>query len=263
MSRALPLVALAVLLTALGGVQSDLRAQERRTGAEVWGHVFLAGDTVSLPGVSVEPVDQSVSTMTTRTGFYRLAALSPGRHVLRVRRVGYQSVTLAVELEENGTLQRDIRLERLPTTLTEVRIGGRTRNVPPRFEDVYRRMTTANGTFFTREDIERLNPPDIQSLLMQVPTTRVNARGIYFARCNEGFALALSPQAGKVQIWIDGLRMTGRVGKSVDTNEVRDVLRLVNPTQIQAIEVYSGVSRIPGQFLEDACAVIAIWTRAY
>ena len=102
---------------------------------------------------------------------------------------------------------------------------------------------------------------------MQVPTVRVNFNGIQFARCNDGGNLALSPGGGKVHIYIDGLRMTGRITMTGVENaiaaEQREVLRLVLPTQVQAIEVYSGVARIPGEFLEDACAVIAIWTRSY
>lgn len=252
---------------ATSALPSDLEAQAAPKGAELWGRVFISGDTTALPGASVELVDLAVGTTTLRTGFYRLAGLRPGPHVLRVRRLGYQSATLEVELQENRTLQKDIRLEQLPTALTEVRIEGQRRKVPPRFDDVYRRMSTANGRFFTREDIEALNPPDIQSLLLRTPTVRVTVGGIQFARCNEGGNLALSPQGGKVQIYIDGLRMTGRVSGVREENpiaaEQREILRMVSPSQIQAIEIYSGVSRIPGEFLDDACAVIAIWTQSY
>jgi hypothetical protein len=256
-----------VLLTAMSAIRSDLSAQTRSVGAELWGHVLLAGDTIGVPGVLVEVMGLSASTTTSRTGFYRLASLKPGAQTLRVRRLGYQSVTIALALVEDQTLKQDIRLELLPTRLTEVRIQGQVRKVPPRFEDVYRRMSTANGSFFTREDIESLNPTDVQALLLRVGTVRISSAGIQFAKCNEGGNLVLSPQGGKVQIYIDGLRMTGRSApireKDPIAVEQREVLRMVNPTQIQAIEVYSGVSRIPGEFLEDACAVIAIWTRSY
>ena len=257
-----------LLVVALStAIRPSLHAQERRIGAELWGRVFLSGDTIGLPDAALEVVDLAVSTTTSRTGFYRFAGLRPGHYVLRVRRLGYASLTLEVELPEGLALERDIHLEQLPTTLSEVRIEGQFRKVPPRFEDVYRRMSTANGKFFTREDIERLNPPDIQSVLMRAPTLRVNFQGIQFARCNEGGSLALSRGGGKVQIYIDGLRMTGRITLVGEDNPVaaeqREVLRSVNPSQIQAIEIYSGVSRIPGVFLEDACAVIAIWTRSY
>ena len=259
-------VLFAALLTPVSGFQSDLHAQEQRVGAEIWGRILLAGDTISLPGTLVELLGQSATTTASRTGFYRLAALRPGPETLRVRRLGYRSVTLEVELQENRTERRDIHLERLPAALTEVRVEGQLRKVPPRFEGVYRRMSTANGKFFTREDIEHLNPPDVQSLLMRVSTLRVNDEGLHFAKCEAGGAYALVPGGGRgntgVQIYIDGVRMTGRIS-TAGLNEQREVLKLVIPSQIQAIEVYTGVSRIPGEFLDDACAVIAIWTRSY
>lgn len=250
-----------VLATALLG-------QQRPVGAELWGRVLLAGDTLALPGTLVEIVGLAARTTSSQTGFYRFAQLAVGPQVLRVRRLGYESVSIPVELMEGEAERRDIPMMRLPATLTEVRIDGWVRKVPARFEDVYRRMTTANGKFFTREDIDREHPLDIPSLLRQVPTVRVNGGGLQFARCNEGGARALSPGGGKVQIYIDGLRMTGRTGtlRTDDDAEVAEqieVLRMVHPTQIQAMEVYTGVARIPGQFLEDACAVIAIWTKSY
>jgi len=267
MPRAFAQALLAALLLATSAMSSSLQSQEQRRGAELTGRVFLSGDTIGLAGVSLGVVELGISTITSVNGFYRLTGLTPGNHVLRARKVGYQSLTLELALRDDRATQRDFRLEPLATVLTEVRIEGELRKVPPRFLEVYRRMATANGKFFTREDIQNLNPPDIQSLLMRVPTVRVNAQGVQFARCNEGGALLLSPEAGKVQIYIDGLRMTGRVRDKSEENaiaaEQREVLRRVNPSQIQAIEIYSGVSRIPGQFLEDACAVIAIWTRSY
>lgn len=38
--------------------------------------------------------------------------------------------------------------------------------------------------------------------------------GIFFERCNGSGALVLSPGGGQVQIYIDGLRMTGRTGNA-------------------------------------------------
>lgn len=245
-------------------------AQVPAHGAELWGRVLLAGDTVPLPGTVVEIGGLSSSATATRTGFFRFARLPAGQYTMRVRKLGYESANVPIELKDGETEHRDIELTRLTTTLTEVRIEGQVRKVPPRFQDVYHRMSTATGKFFTREDIDRLNPTDVQSLLDQVPTARVSRGGIKFARCNEGGQMALSSGGGKVQIWIDGLRMTGRIGPAPQTGaddaiaaEQRDVLKMVNPTQVQAMEVYSGVARIPGEFLDDACAVIAIWTKSY
>lgn len=247
-----------------------VHGQQQSTGAELWGRVLLAGDTVALPGTVVEVVGVTARATSSQTGFYRFAQLPPGPQQLRVRRIGYESASIPVELKDGEAEHRDISLVLLPATLTEVRIEGQVRKVPPRFQDVYRRMSIATGKFFTREDIDLLNPTDVQSLLDQVPTVRVSRTGIKFARCNEGGQMALSHGGGKVQIWIDGQRMTGRGTTPPGTSdedaiaaEQREVLKMVNPSHVQAMEVYSGSSRIPGEFLEDACAVIAIWTKSY
>ena len=63
-------------------------------------------------------------------------------------------------------------------------------------------------------------------------------------------------QSAKVQVYIDGTRVT-------QSSSVTDALRLVTPRDIEAMEVYTGVARIPAEFLNDACAVIAIWTKSY
>ena len=47
------------------------------------------------------------------------------------------------------------------------------------------------------------------------------------------------------------------------STSVAEALHLVTPRDIEAIEVYTGVARIPAEFLEDACAVIAIWTKSH
>ena len=257
---------LAALLVSTSGLGSMIQAQAPRVGADVEGRVFQVGDTIGLPGALVEVVGRGIRSTANREGRYRLVGLVPGPQVLQVRLMGYLKKALQVDLQEGRLSQLDIGLDRFPNALTEVRIEGQRRRVPPRYEDVYRRMKVASGKFFTREDIDRFNPLDVQSLLMQAPTVHVNRNGLTFARCNGAAATGGSGLGGSpgVQIWIDGNRMTGRLSRNrPDPEEQREVLQQVHPSQIQAIEIYSGVARIPGEFLDDACAVIAIWTKSY
>ena len=50
-----------------------------------------------------------------------------------------------------------------------MRIEGRTRNVPPQYEEVYRRAVLGFGKLITREDIERSYSPDTKSYLSKSP----------------------------------------------------------------------------------------------
>ena len=259
------------VFAALAGPLASIAAQTPATdsGAVVSGRVTPVGDTVGIPGVDMELVGSGMRRTTDRRGQFRFDGVPVGSFLLHARAIGYQPWVGHINVQHDRLYERDIALQRLATALAEVRIEGRMVKVPARFQDVYRRGALGFGRFITREDIDRLNPIDVKSLLGTIPTVQVNDRGVTFQRCQSGFSGISAGRPGswrpgqdaKVQVYIDGLRMTrDNLGPEGD---VEHVLRLVTPSAIQAIEVYTGVSRIPGEFMEDACAVIAIWTRSY
>jgi hypothetical protein len=247
---------------------SQSSAQAPSGSSVLSGRVTQAGDTtIAVGGAEVEIVGTALRRYANDEGRFRFEDMLPGTYELRVRRLGYEPASLRVVLEGGRSYEQAVALPRHPHALTEVRINGQMLKVPARFEDVYARAAHEHGTFFTRKDIERLNPFDVQSLLMLVPTVNVNDRGVGFQRCQAGLSgLSIfnrqsslaTLQGAKVQVYIDGTRYTMN-----PTDSVRDVLRLVTPSDIEAMEVYTGVARIPAEFLNDACAVIAIWTRSY
>ena len=262
-------VALAVAILA---ASSPARAQTPGGTTVLSGRVTQAGDTtIAVGGADVEILGTALRGYANGEGRFRFPDMLPGTYELRVRRLGYEPVTLRVALEDGRSYDHAVELHRHPNALTEVRIEGRMVKVPARFEDVYARAAHEHGTFFTRQDIEKLNPLDVGSLLNLVPTVYANSRGVTFQRCNGGLqGLSIAPfnkaQAGlagqqspvAIQVYIDGSRVT------MDKNSsVSEALRLVTPRDIEAMEVYTAVARIPAEFLNDACAVIAIWTKSY
>jgi hypothetical protein len=194
-------------------------------------------------------------------GRFRFPAVPPGAYELRVRRLGYQSTTRRVVLDAGQRLDLDVALERFPHVLTEVVVEGRRLKVPARYEAVYARAARGWGRFFTRLDIERLNPLDLTSLFATVPGVDFIGGRICFKRCQatltEGGPVRRCSPSKHVQVYVDGVRMTRGSG------EADAVLRMVHPLSVEAMELYTGVAQIPAEFLEDACAIIAIWTRSY
>ncbi|MBL0170553.1 MAG: hypothetical protein IPP90_07435 [Gemmatimonadaceae bacterium] len=63
-------------------------------------------------------------------------------------------------------------------------------------------------------------------------------------------------------MWVDGTRWTKYFSRDtlVNVNATKAV-RDIPVSSIQLMEVYSGVARIPGEYLDDACAVILIWRK--
>jgi len=222
-------------------------------GAVLRGRITEAGDTVPVPGAEIELVGTAVRHWADNHGRFAFAGVPAGSYEVRVRVIGYQPQTVRMAFEDGGVADRTIALQRLPNALTEVRIEGRMLKVPARYEEVYRRAARGWGTFINRDEIVRRNPLDVKSLLYAIPGVMVNDRGIQFQRCQDNILGMSWP----TQVYVDGVRMTA-AGASIN-----EALSLVPPTAIQAIEVYRGVSQIPAEFLDNACAVIAIWTRSY
>lgn len=236
---------------------ATLSAQASGAGT-IRGRVTLAGDTAVVPGVDVEIVGTTLRFATDRNGRYEFLAVPSGDVVVRVRRPGWAPSYRRVKLEPDHWLEVDLTLERLPTALSEVRINGKMLKVPARYEDVYWRGSRGFGSFFSRQDIERLHPYDVVSLLQWVPGVMPRKNGVRFARCDGWGA--------KVQVYVDGVRMSKpgfSIGNGDSGDLVSDALHGVPISAIEAVEVYRGVAQIPAEFLDDACAVVAIWTKSY
>ena len=252
---------------------SDAQAPERvaapSASASITGVVRDAANARPIAGAVVLVAGTQSRQTTDALGRFEFAGLAAGEYDLDVRRIGFQPTHIHVSLGARTSSELTITLPRLPAVLTEVRVEGRTLKVPARYEEVYRRASLGLGKLITRDDIERANVINVSSLFMTIPGVRVYDRSITFERCRPGpSSPGGTSQPAKVQVYIDGARVThynGGSGRSdpADFDEVQLALKLVHPSAIEAIELYTGVARIPAEFLNDACAVIAIWTKAY
>jgi hypothetical protein len=193
------------------------------------------------------------------TGAYSLAGLSSGVHRMSVRRMGFSPLVKAVMLSEGATVIDTVTLARNATQLAEVVINGRRVSYSSRFVGVVERARVHSGALFTREDMQSVR--DVKSLLARLPGVQANDRGVTFARCEAALPSVghASAAPSNVQVYIDGVRATA----IADGTGVQAALRLVPPASVEFIEVYVGVARIPAEWQNDACAVIAIWTKRW
>jgi hypothetical protein len=266
----------ASLVHAVLSVSAATSLAAQGAAAELRGRVSEHGDTsIVVSGAEIQVLGTPYRTYAGRDGRYRIVGIAPGDYDVRVRLIEYQPALMHVRVFDITTL--DVPLLRLPQALTEVRISGKVLKVPARYEDAYRRGAAGFGKLITRDDIERMNPFDTKQILATQPGVLVTDRGLTFQRCqsdvnNIDFTRtgasrlpSMGPadparRQGNVQVYVDGIRMTRSNDGAFDAATIIDN---IPPVAIQVIEVYSGVSRIPGEFLGDACAVVAIWTKAY
>lgn len=267
----------------------DAGRTQPTSGGLLHGRVVVAGDTLPVAGAEVDIVGADRRRTTDAEGRFQFVSVPAGSYTLRVRLPGFMPTTKAFQIADDEWLALPVRLRRLTSSLETVRIEGKVLKVPVRYADVYARAARGWGKFFTRDDIERRQPLDLVSMLTTMPGVLVNDRGLTFQRCREpinglsavgargggspGFSAdggsggAAAPQ--HVQVYVDGVRRTNRginlnIPNGPDiVDESMEALREISPSAVQAIEVYSGASQIPGEFLDDACAVIAVWTKSY
>jgi len=227
------------------------RADAQAIGRVLRGRVLDAADSTPIATADVDIIGTSLRHSADANGRFAFADVAADEVVLRARLLGFSAATMIVNIPDGHWRDVTIYLRRLPTTLAAVRINGKMVKVPPRFADVYWRASRGWGTFFSRDDIKKRQPYDIVSLLQTIPGVHAHGSGfnttISFARCDPNMGPA------KVAYYIDGVRRGG---------DVRE-LNVVSIADIEAVEVYRGVAQIPGEFLDDACAVVAVWTKSY
>ncbi|MBK8247315.1 MAG: carboxypeptidase regulatory-like domain-containing protein [Gemmatimonadetes bacterium] len=248
-------------------------------GARLVVRAFAARD--SSPLLDAQAVlDDSLLVRPAANGDLRYRALAPGDHLLTVRRLGHSPSIQTVTVALGEPLEMQVYLERLPQLMSEVVVRGRTLRVPTKFVDVLRRTASGWGMVFSREDFQ--NATDVKNVLWRVPGVRASDNGITFQRCAgelPGNLLAQAqggeavtsttastvgdtPSTSKVQVYIDGVRVTA-MAPDRGSDPITTALKMVPVRDIEFMEVYRGTAQIPVEFVNDACAVIAIWTRAY
>jgi hypothetical protein len=231
-------------------------ASPQSVPGSVRGRVHIA----EKPDAVIADAEITLGDATVRTdalGKFVLPGVPVGAHTLRARRVGFGSRTISVSVSAGRDTEIVIALAPGAELLSQVTINGVNVMVPVRLADPYQRMARGVGWYFGRGLIDSLHPYDVKSLLPIVPGAHVNDRGVEFARCASGAALGTP---GHVQVYVDGTRLTN-YSSPLAGRTVNDALRTVPMASIELIEVYQGIARIPAAYLDDACAVILIWTR--
>lgn len=182
-------------------------------------------------------------------GVVSLTSVAYGPATLRVRRLGFRPLSLDVVVEPGTTRAIDVVLARAAQPLAPVLVRGGRRVYSGRLASFFERRDLGNGHFFTRDELERMNPTMMTDVMRRVPGVRiVNTRLVRNA-------IRFRNNACAPLVWLDGSPL-GAGEFDLDA---------LSPRSVDAMEIYSGVSTIPVQFSEarglSNCGVIAVWSR--
>lgn len=179
-------------------------------------------------------------------GEFAIKLANGGLYVLRALRMGYLPTELSFSVDDTTSVRVEFELNSTSVTapyrMTPVVVRGRSVDLPTRLLEVYERAQRNHAAIFTREDFALTN--QYRMALESIPSVHLNARDkIVFTTCD------------RVQVYINGRRFGGAQDRP------EDVLKMVAPADVVLMEVYTHVTRLPIEYVDDACAVIAVWTK--
>jgi hypothetical protein len=150
-----------------------------------------------------------------------------------------------------------LELDPVPVDAIEA-TGARART--PALEGFYARRDRGAGTYFTRREIEAMNAREVTDILRRVPGARVvmiqgpfGATNVLQLVRSQGTSVRPCP----ISYYVNGVPFPVRYEIGIDA--------YVRAQDLEAMEVYSGTSRIPSEFTSagqtSRCGVVAVWTR--
>jgi len=211
--------------------------------------VGIVADTGKRPIVDAEIVAMrhKLTTITDSRGVFILNRLEPGPEVFLVRRIGYRPESFDATLNGGDTLRLGVIMAEAPVQLPDLMVEAEGRLYFGKmvgFGERLRSSAAPRSTFLTQADIDRLHPTRTIDLLVQAGLKpRYTRRGQETIACPRG--------GGRMAIYLDGAELSGGFGIS-----------WLDPSQIQAVEVYKSAAERPPQFNATGsdCTVI-IWTK--
>ena len=193
----------------------------------------------------------AASTTSDSAGVFRLVNLPAGNAILEVRRLGYRPVSTPVTIPSGTELNVEVELAPVPGLLAPVEVRRRAEAYDSRLAGFNSRKSKHLGYVVTREMIDRMNSHRFIDALRSMPGVSM--------RTLRGGVVTVSLRGSRCapMFYMDGFPATSG---AMD-------LDMIDLSGVEGIEVYSGMSSIPAEFMTvaggESCGVIAVWSRPF
>jgi len=199
---------------------------------------------------------------------------SAGDYRLRISRIGYPSrITEPIGVSAAVSASLVVRLTSTPISLDTLIVVAAAVEKRPQFlvdAGFYRRQRVGFGHFLTRDEIDKRDPLILTDLLHGMLGVRVTCGGQQRDRAPQGpgSRCTVTMRAANTMFFrgkcnpsvvLDGvlLQPGGTAGGGLSLDD------LVNPFNIEALEVYPGPEGVPVQYSGylSPCGAILVWSR--
>ena len=227
--------------------------------------VYDAATGQPMEGAEVSDVLNGNKSLTTSTGTVSLFFLAEDGGWIRIRKPGYEVVTMVVAISPADTLPITVvlnRAGRAPMLPTVVTTDSGPRYTSPTLKAFQERSKAAGGTFITEAVLRKREDDKLNEVLAG------NVAGVQFNQNGAGVYLtsARSSMASggrcMPEVYLDGVRfqklpdfkIKAIVGVDLNQFDVRT---------LGGVEFYPGGATLPPEFngIGSGCGALLLWTR--
>jgi hypothetical protein len=233
---------------ALGRAQTATLSGHPRTGMLV-GRAYT--DTIPLAKALVTIAGTAHQVIAGEDGRFRIE-LPPGQHSVLVRALGREPWSRTIDLRAGESTFVLASLRPLPATALDPVV---VRSAVSKLEGFEERRARGPGSFFTREEIRKMQPKVMTDILRRAP-------GVFLRNVGGGFGENITAMSSRTKPCPMAYIVNGSPMMLPNESTVDDY---IVAHEVIAVEVYAGSSQIPTQFNSSAgnarCGVIVVWTK--
>lgn len=212
----------------------------------------IVSDTALRPleNADIALIGTSVRVTTGSNGQFSVRRVPAGQYLVIVRRLGYRPASGIVEVGDD-TLRLSYTLAPAPQILEGMRIEERSVSVRE-LEFLSRRH--GDGSFITRDDIERRNPVAIADMLRPILSIDVVPVGFGgHIAVNRRGPMSLLAARCPFRVVLDDVPLPMPV----------DIDLLPPPSSLLGVEIYPGPASIPPRYnmYGGGCGIILLWSK--
>jgi hypothetical protein len=247
-----------------GAVRQDYRLADSgvvRGTASITGRVVLAdGSNLATGHVEIAALGLEVPVV---NGEFYLAELPAGTWVVEAKALGFEPQSMLVDVTDRVITSAKLTLSERAQVLDALSVVGRRGGEAKILSAIASRRTTSIGTVFLPGNTWLESAYDPADVVRGATGFRyVNAEVLLSSGC--GFKYPPSEEPVRVSggarartktlaVYLNGLRVGGGLPELKTAVTMRDIL---------AVEAYQEISSAPLEWrTNDACSVLAIWTR--
>jgi hypothetical protein len=213
--------------------------------------VFDSQSGLPIEGVEVGDLLSKASALTTSTGTVALSFLPDGESLVRIRKLGYQPLTIPVAISPADTAPLTVLMkvsaQVLPTVVTK---DSAPRHIAPGLQAFEERRRMNVGGYYVGEDVLRKNDTKrMTSIVRTLPGLVVVCRS---PECHAtSTRIARITGTCKMQFYIDGIMVDD------------DDLEKLRVDEFAGVEYYPGGASVPPQYNKTGahCGTLLFWTR--